>query len=319
MKKYFENDDILWLIWRWKKPLFIILAISTLVATLISSPLFIKPKYKSFVKVYPSNLAKYSEESPSEQMLQFLESDVIRNQLIKEFNLLNHYDIKEDDKHKINKLYDAYNDNINFIKTKYESVEIEVVDISPDTAFLIASRLIGLYNQQVKVIQDAQTKESVNTLKYMLTQKEAQMDSLEKKLNFLSVKYGILDYDLQVESLTAEYYSVLSSNSSDSKKVLTLKTELDHLEEKGGEYKRLNQLLESVRNEYTKIKIDYDIQKKELLRDKTYANVVVNPFKSDKKVYPVRWLIISVSVSITMILSLGLISFIDRINRKLSA
>ena len=105
MKKYFESDDILALLWRWKKSIVLVGVISFILSAFISSPIVIKPKYKSYIKAYPSNVSKYSEESPTEQMLQFLESDIIRDKLIEEFDLMKHYQIKENDDHKINRLY----------------------------------------------------------------------------------------------------------------------------------------------------------------------------------------------------------------------
>lgn len=316
MKNYFESDDILSLIWRWKKPLAIIFIVSSLLAIIISSSLFISPKFKSYVVAYPSNLSPYSEESPSEQMLQFLESDVIRDQLIAEFDLLHHYDIDVDDKYKLNKVYEEYNDNFSFNKTKYESVEIEVLDYKPDTAYLLVNRLLELYNKQVKKLQDAQIAEGVETLRKVLLKKEAEMDSLERKVDNLRVNFGILDYQSQAENITKEIYKMKGRRSYDPVKLDELKKERSQLEEKGGEFQRLNQMLGSIRNEYANTRVNYDQQRKELLRNKSYANIVVNAYKSDKKVYPIRWLICVIFVGSVMVMAIGVISFMDRVNRN---
>lgn len=315
MKKYFENDELLSVAWRWKKQLLIIFVATLLLSTLISSSLFISPKYKSFARVYPSNLNSYSEESYSEQMLQLLESDVIRDKLVKEFKLKEHYEIKEDDQHKIDKLYKLYNENVTFNKTKFESVEISVVDVSPDTAFKMLNRLISIYNEQVKIIQDTQLKEAVSTLASVLKTKEIEMDTLEVKINKLRKDYNILDYQSQVKNISKEYYKLLARPGATADKIQRVKKEYDNLIQKGGEYERLDAILRGVRAEYTNIKISYDSQFKELSREKQYANVIVKGYRSDKKVYPVRWLIVTISLVSTMLMAFGLISFIDRINR----
>ncbi len=315
MKKYFENDDILAIAWRWKKQFGIIFICSLLLSVIVSSPLVIKPRYKSFARVYPSNLTSYSEESYSEQMLQLLESDVLRDILVNEFNLQQHYEIKEDDNHKIDNLYEKYNENVTFTKTKFESVEISVVDESADTAFIMLNRLIEIYNQQVKIIQDTQLKEAVSTLEAVLKSKEIEMDSLESKINFIRDNYGILDYQSQVKNISKEYYKLLGSANSSKEKISKFKKELDLLKSKGSEFERLIALLQSERAVYSNVKIAYDSQYKELLRNKQYANVIVKGHKSDKKVYPIRWLIVIVSVASAMLVSFGLISFIDRIDR----
>lgn len=316
MKKYFENDDLLAIFWRWKKPLSIVFVLTVLLSLIVSSPLFIAPKFKSFARVYPSNLVSYSEESYSEQMLQLLESDAIRDKLIKEFNLAKHYEIDEDDDHKVDKLFKQYAENVQFNKTKFESVEIEVVDENPDTAYALLNRLIKIYNEEVKIIQDTQLKEAVQTLKNELSSKEAEMDTLEKQIDYLRANYNMLDYKAQVKSISKAYYKLLASPGGNSEKLKKVKQELDQLKSKGSEYERLAALLYSVRGEYARIKIQYDSQYKELLREKQYANVIVNGYKSDKKVYPVRWMIVSLSVVSVMFIAFSLVSFLDRANRE---
>ncbi|MFT6716072.1 MAG: capsule polysaccharide export protein KpsE/RkpR [Saprospiraceae bacterium] len=316
MNKYFENDDILSIVWRWKKPLMMVFIVSSLISIIISSPAVIAPKYQSFARVYPSNLASYSEESYSEQTLQFLESDIIRTKLVAEFNLQSHYEIDNDDPHKVYKLYKIYSENVTFNKTKFESVEIKVVDISPDTAFSMLNRLIEIYNEQVKIVQDNQIKEAINTLEKIVKNKEAEMDTLEKKITFFRVEFGLLDYKSQVKNITKAYYKLLSSPGNGGEKIKKVNKELSQLKSKGAEFERLVAMLKVVRGEYAKYKNEYDQQYKELQREKKYINIVVNGYRSDKKVYPIRWLIILLSVASSTLLAFGIISFMDRINRE---
>ena len=58
---------------------------------------------------------------------------------------------------------------------------------------------------------------------------------------------------------------------------------------------------------------------KELNRKKEYAVNFVNPFEADKKTYPVRWLIVVTSVAVSMFGALGVVSFLDRLERKKEA
>ena len=314
MKKYFENDEILSIVWRWRKELLYVFIASFLLSTFITAPFIIKPKYRSFSKIYPSNLNSYSEESYSEQMLQLLESDVIRDKLIKEFDLENHYNIDEDDKHRVDNLNKEYDENIRFNKTKFESVEIEVIDIDPGKAYNMLNRLIVIFNQQVKSVQDKQLKEAINSISSVLLVKYKEIDSLEKKINIIRTKYGILDYKSQVKNISKEYYKLLGGGSEERLK--KIEKELDNLKAKGAESERLTSILESTQEETNKIKIDYDYKTKELSRNKKFANVIVNAYKSDKKVYPVRWLIIAISVGSAMLFSFGIISFIDRVKNR---
>lgn len=316
MKQYFENDEILGVLWRWKKPLAIIFAISVLGSALFSSPIFIKPKYKSFARVYPTNLKKYSEESPTEQMIQMLESDVIRRRLCEQYQLDTIFDIPKDDPHYRDLLYREYTDHVHFKKTKFESVEIEVLSTNPSVAYNMVNSIVDLYNIEVKRLQDEKLVEAVNTVKELMDQKKNEMDELEKRLNVLRQKYGILDYSSQVKNLSKEYYKLLARSNVDPNKISKVKEELDNLKSKGVEYENLSGRLWSVRDAFTSFKQKYEEHIKELNRKKEYAVNIVNPYLADKKTYPVRWLIVLVSVAISMFGALGAISFLDRADRK---
>jgi len=316
MKKYFENDEILAVLWRWKTPLAVVFALSFLGSAIFSSPIFIKPKFKSFARVYPTNLKKYSDESPTEQMIQMLESDAIRDTLCSRFNLDILYDIDSNEPYYKDLLYKEYSDHVKFKKTKFESVEIEVLSTSPQIAFDMVKSIIDLYNIQVKTLQDEKLVEAVSTVKEMKEQKKVEMDFLESELNVLRREFGILDYGSQVKNLSKEYYKLLARSNVDPNKIAKVKAELDNLKLKGVEYENLSARLWSVRDSYNGFKLKYEEHVKELNRKKEYAMKIVNPYKADKKTYPVRWLIVLVSVVVAMSGALGVVSFLDRFERK---
>ena len=56
-----------------------------------------------------------------------LESDAIRESLVTLYELDTLYDIEKDEPHYKNLLYKEYADNVQFKKTKYESVEISAL------------------------------------------------------------------------------------------------------------------------------------------------------------------------------------------------
>ena len=319
MKKYFENDEVLAVLWRWKTPLAVVFALTFLGSAIFSSPMFVKPKFKSFARVYPTNLKKYSDESPTEQMIQMLESDAIRDTLCSRFNLDTLYDIDANEPYYRDLLYKEYSDHVQFKKTKYESVEIEVLSTSPQIAFDMVKSIIDLYNIQVKTLQDEKLVEAVNTVKEMKEQKKVEMDFLESELNVLRREFGILDYGSQVKNLSKEYYKLLARSNVDPNKIAKVNSELDNLKLKGVQYENLSARLWSVRDSYNNFKLKYEEHVKELNRKKEYAMKIVNPYKADKKTYPVRWLIVLVSVAVAMSGALGVVSFLDRFERKKTA
>ena len=82
MEKVFDYKKFAILVAKWKKHLALILVGSAVVSAIASSPIFIKPKYKSTVVVYPTNAKSYGTETPIEQMLQMFEANDIRSAII---------------------------------------------------------------------------------------------------------------------------------------------------------------------------------------------------------------------------------------------
>lgn len=87
---------------------------------------------------------------------------------------------------------------------------------------------------------------------------------------------------------------------------------LKALQDHGGEFQRLALLNQELIAEYAK----KQAQERQLLLDVskelTYTNVVVHPEVSDKKVYPIRWLIVLVSTAAALLLGYLLVSFRER-------
>ena len=67
---FFNSVELINLLAKWKKQLFLVAGASLVLSVIFSSPFFIKPKFKSVAVLYPSNLMAYSTESATEQMLQ---------------------------------------------------------------------------------------------------------------------------------------------------------------------------------------------------------------------------------------------------------
>jgi hypothetical protein len=95
-----------------------------------------------------------------------------------------------------------------------------------------------------------------------------------------------------VEEVTKGYMSSLASGRG-SKDIDVL---LRNLEEKGGDYYKMKVVYDGVLLAYNEARIEYDKILRELSKDFTYTYVVSDPTPSDKKSYPVRWLIVVIAV-----------------------
>jgi len=312
MGTYLNATDLLKILLKWKKHLFIIGLATILISTIFSGPAFIEPKYKSFAILYPSNIIPYAGENQSEQMIQLLESDDIRRDVCRIFNLMKHYGIDSaNDKYSQSHFLEAYKDNVNFRKTEYESVEITVLDKDAKIASDIADTIIDLMNKKAKSLQREKSQEVVEIYKNQLDKKRAERDTMEKELRDIRTNYGITSYDNQSREVTREYLQALSM-SGNAEGINEAKRLMKNLEEKGGDYVALNENLWRVRGSYYDIQTLYENAVKDVDKVLTYSNVVSKPFPADKKSYPVRWIIVLISTISTLFLAFMVLAFVEQ-------
>jgi uncharacterized protein involved in exopolysaccharide biosynthesis len=277
---------------KWKIQFLVITVIAFGAAAIFSSEFFIKPRYKSSATVYPANVIPFSEESTTEQILQMLQSTYIRDAVIRKFDLAKHYGIDTAAKEGHAALYGMYRTYVSIAKNQYESVDIEVTDTDPNLACNMVNEIISELNNKISTLHKEKTREVKRIVEGQLKLKTQQLDSLGKGLQELRVKYQILDYNIQVKEVTQGYMKSLVSGRG-SKDIDVL---LRNLEEKGGDYYRMKVAYDGVLNAYNLVRNDYDNILKELDKKFTYTYVVSTPTPSDKKSYPVRWLIVLISV-----------------------
>ena len=295
MKDYLEsNYYFIRLIIKWKIHFLIITGASIIVAIIFSSSFFIQPTYKSFAQVYPSNIIPYSSESPSEQLLQLLESSDIRNSVIKKFKLATHYHIDTAAKSGVSKLIATYQSNVEVQQTQFNSIEIRVFDTDPQMACDMVTEIIDALNLKARSLQREKTKEVLVIVNNQLLVKRKQVDSVNAILQELRVKYQLLDYQVQVKEVTKNYLKALSSGTR-KESLKDIDALMRNLEEKGGEYYQMQKTFDIVLNSYNATKLESDKVMSDLNKILTYTNIVSKPFPADKKSYPIRWLIVAAS------------------------
>ena len=303
---FFNSIELFRLIGKWKWHLIIVGAVSAVASIIFSGPAFIEPKFKSFALVYPSNLIAYSTESATEQMLQLTQSYEIRNRIIKEFRLFEHYDIDTlRDKSYMSKIYKMYDENINIKKTEYESMEITCYDVNPKIASQIVDSIIHFFDLKARSLQAEKSREVMIISYDQMIAKKAEMDSMENILHEYSMNYGLLDYKQQSKEVTRAYMRGLTSGNN--RVINESKQIMEGLKDKGTEFNALNEHLWRIRGSYNDLKLAYEIAYRDVYKQLTYANVVTRPFPSDKKAYPVRWLIVVISVGGSLLLAFVLL------------
>lgn len=283
----FKTEDILkTLLLQWKK-LLVIAIISAAVGGAVS--FIIKPLYKSIAVVFPVNLSPSSEESNTEQLLQWINSEEVKNAVAKKLDLLKHYDIDVADAKHQTWFNLKYKELISVNATLYESVEIAVKDQSPEMAKKIAQEIIDQTNILITQIKKERLKEYIHNNEQELNVTSKQIDSLKYMINSIRNEYNIVDAHYQSKYLIKE--STNGKNLSEK----NTKT-LDGLLKNKVELLRLEQVLTAQITYYNELRTNIQKYHLDLANDISFTNVVSKPTLPDSKCYPIRSLIVVIFV-----------------------
>jgi hypothetical protein len=305
----------LFLILKNKLRLFLLVSlISIILAIVFSSAYFITPKYKSEADLYPSNLTAYSNESETEQLLQLFFGNDIRDSIFNRFDLIHHYNIDTSKKAHKSILVNEFTSNVLIKKTNFESVHIEVLDKDPILARDIVQEFINQVNKKIKALHQQKAKEVLIIRENELVNKKQLIDTLESKIQYYSIKYGLLDYVEQSREVTAGYMNMLlqSKKGQEMQKAEDL---YENLKAEGSRFQDLHLQLNLARIDYNKILISYEESLRDINKNLTYTNTVVFPEVADKKAYPIRWLIVLMAFFASNLLVFITLLFINRLKQ----
>lgn len=318
MENYFSNIHMMNIFFKWKWHLLAIAVIAALLAAIFSGAVFIKPRYKSYALIYPSNIAPYSDESESEQMLQWMLSEDIRDSVMKKFDLPKHYEIDPSYKYFSSTMNYLYNKNVKINKTQWESIEITVMDTDPVIAREMVLAIIHFVNQKIRSIHREKYNEVARSMGQTLALKRAQLDSIEAELSVLSQEYELIDFESQAREITRGYLRTVDGSNSTNinmKDVLRLK---ENFEQKAQRMAILTQRLNDVLRIYGQFEEVYDQAVYDANKHFTFTNIITPPVVADKKSYPVRWLIVMYAVAASLVFAVLAISIIENKRRLLA-
>lgn len=296
MTNFFDNQNLLEILWKWKKHLIVVGILAVTLSAIFSSSTFIQPKFKSVARIYPSNnIYTFSDESESEQLLEIINSQDIKLRVIDAFNLNEVYKINKQDPLYLTYMLAEFNDNVSFKKTEYETVEIQVLDINPQRACTMCDSIIKFLDEKVRSMHSVKYYEVVVIAKKDLHKINQEIDSISASMNELRRDYRILDYDAQAEEITKGMVKVLVDQKKNTPGGKEIDQWMKNLSEKGGDFVFLKSQLENLYHERDSVKQAYDWSLSNAQKKIVYAQPVQKPVPADKKSYPVRWLIVLVS------------------------
>lgn len=298
--------------WRWRITLAIVCLLTGIGAVIFSSPLFIKPKYKATHVFYPTtnnsisnalltdlnqrqkDPLEFGEEEEAEKALQILQSSDLIGKLVKNFNLMKHYNIDpKKEKYPETALQYKIEENISFSRTRYLSINIEVLDENPQMAADIANGIAALYDTVKTEIQKQIAHPALEIVERALANKRQKIQGYKDQIRELG-ENGITNYEEQSRALAEEIYKAQSAGRTSQ-----LKDLLEHqktLVKSGGDFIALNELIKLEEEKESDLISQYEKRQVDVNENMSHKFTVSSATKPEIKAWPKRTLIVLVSL-----------------------
>lgn len=305
MEKFKTEDIINILLQQWKK-LALIAVASALVGYGVT--FFIKPLYKSYAVVYPVNMSPSSEESSTEQLLQWFNSEEVKSAVAAKFDLYNHYDINPAGEKHDTYFNLRYKELVSINSTLYESIEISVKDTDPKLAKEIVNGIIEATNDLIMSVKKERLKEYIENNEKELALSGKKIDSLKFMINTIRKDYNIIDFQYQSKYISKEAVKSPNLSESNSKTAEGLKIQRTELE-------RLRDVISSQIITYNELRSNIDKYHLDYANKISFTNVVSKPTLPDSKCYPIRSLMAIIISLSTLVVACIIILFLNT-NKK---
>ncbi len=301
IEQQLNQQNIIQFIWTKRKIITIVTFIAAVASLVIS--FFITPLYLSTAVVFPAATSTVSfseqrnakassmdfgEEEQAEQLVQILQSSKIRDKIVQRFNLMKHYEIKETDQYKYHRLGEAYANHITFTRTRFGSIQIDVLDKDPKLAATIANKIVDL----IDTVKNEMVKErtipafEINKRKKDLILQD--MKFILSKLDSLS-SLGVVTS----EGRATLFQAYNEAKGKEDKKFF--KKQIDVNIKHGAEFDGLAMLRDEKMVKLAEFETAFEQAESDAYTDFNHKFVVENAVVADKKEKPKKAIIVLVS------------------------
>lgn len=323
----FDSTSLGMFLYMWRKHLIIISLSAAILAIIFSSSFFITPLYKSTVVLFPvssnsvskallsdqlaakSDILEFGEDEQTEQMLQMLNSNIIRDRVVQKFNLMEHYGINPRSKYKYTSLYNEYESNITFRRTEFMAVKISVLDRDPQMAADIANTISELLDSTKNSMQRERAMKGFLIVQQEYNRLSNEIATMEDSLNRIR-EFGVFDYESQSEMINQQLAIEIAKGNT--RGINALEERLAVLARYGGAYVSLRDQLEHEKKQLSYLKARYEEAKVDAEENLPQKFVVESAYKAEKKTYPVRWIIVLITTLSAFLISVMVIISIEK-------
>jgi uncharacterized protein involved in exopolysaccharide biosynthesis len=259
------------------------------------------------------DVLSFGEDEEAERMLQILHSSKIKEHIVEKFNLMEHYDIDMDSRYPYTQLDNAYSGNINFRRTQFSSIEIEVLDKNPQVAADIANEIAMYIDSAFHSMQKERALEAYRIVEREYRNAQQELRQLNDSLQTIR-KRGVIDYKSQAEALNEAYTEAIIEGNNQA--INAIKQKMNTLTKYGGKYIELSAQLETAIERQAQLKEKFVSAKVNVEQTIPQLFIVEEAKKAEKKAEPKRSVIVFVTTLSTFAFTLLLLLVMDNIKAR---
>jgi uncharacterized protein involved in exopolysaccharide biosynthesis len=260
--------------------------------------------------VADQDILQFGEDEQTEQMLQILNSSKIRDKVISKFDLANHYGISANTKYFQTKLNKRFTSNITFKRTEYMAVQISVLDKDPQMAADIANEIAALLDTVKNGMQKERAMQGFKIVEAEYLSLQAEVKHMEDSLSQI-MKLGVHDYETQAEMMNQQLAMEIAKGNT--RGIQALNEKMKVLAQYGSAYMSIRDALELEKEQLSYIKARFEEARIDANQEIPQKFIVENAFKSERKAYPIIWIVVLFSTIGALMAGMIAIFFVEKI------
>jgi capsular polysaccharide biosynthesis protein len=248
----------------------------------------------------------FGVEEQAEQLVQILQSSRIREKVITKFDLMNHYGIDSTDENKNYKMMKEYEGHISFIRTRYGSIQIDVLDEKPELAAEIANKIVDLIDTVKNSMISERTMPAFEVNKRKRDLLDQDLKTILVQLDSLGEK-GVIS----MEGRTNLFTALVESKSEKDREFLKKQIDVNLLY--GPRFDGLEEMRDEKIEKLEKFLDSYEQAESDAYANYTHKFIVERAVVADKKDKPKRMIIVILAAIGTFIFMVFLLLINEKI------
>lgn len=316
----FNSGELVAFLWSKRKSLIIVTALALIGSIAVS--VMMTPYYMSRAIVFPTksnsvdfnsnsrnSVVEFGDEADAERLLQVLISPEIRDSLTKKFDLYAHYEIDSNEAHAKFEFQKAYEGNIKFDRTRYNSINIDVYDTDPQIAADIANDIVRLVDTVMNKMIRQRAIGPMYAVQSEVGLIKQEMGDYSDKLRSLSDS-GVVSKD-ERGSMYTDYLEALKAGRNDL--AAEIKRKIDATQTYASDYDTYSNLSEFFSLRYSNI-LDVNDQAHQFAHTNIQQTIRHSMAEvPDKKAKPKRAIIVLFATFSTLIFAIFILLGLEKL------